>query len=299
MKILSLLLFLLITALQNNHLYAENNTKQYQKTKIICITSRSDYYESEFKDQEDHSREFALFGARDSFANSIALYSQTYNIVPLILPHRNDLSEAMVTQYIDICDGLIIGGSSHVSAFNIKMLSNFLKTGKPVLAICLGQQILASLYKNPKLINVKENKDKWVDIDQYLVDTRTIKHSKIKHRANFNKPVHAIEIKRDSVLYKINNNETSAFVNSVHNFAINPETINGTKLKIAATSDDGAIEAIEDPTYPSFLLGVVFHPEAFYNEQNHTLDEKLPIYDSIFNTFLKSVATYNTCSKKN
>ena len=80
---MKILLSLLIATLQNNHLYAENNTKPYQKTKIICITSRSDYYKSEFKNQEDHSKKFALFGARDSFANSIALYSQTYNIVPL------------------------------------------------------------------------------------------------------------------------------------------------------------------------------------------------------------------------
>lgn len=82
----------------------------------------------------------------------------------------------------------------------------------------------------------------------------------IENHFSNNNYVHYINIDKNSLLYKIINEER-ILVNSRHKSAI----IN-TSMDIVARSDDGVIEAIED-TNKKFFLGVEWHPESL-NDQN-------------------------------
>ena len=76
---------------------------------------------------------------------------------------------------------------------------------------------------------------------------------------NHNKDIlHEIMIKKDTLLYKIIN-EDKTMVNSRHK-----SSINGTKYIINAVSEDDVIEAIEIPKL-KFYLGLQWHPENLYD----------------------------------
>ena len=157
------------------------------------------------------------------------------------------------------CDGLLLPGGADIDpklygqeasekcgkpnekrdSAEPKMLESFLKTGKPILGICRGVQLLNVYMGGTLLQDIKEE--------------QKYNHSDFLTRA---KSAHPISIEKGSKLYDIFGTETAS-VNSLHHQAVDKV---GNGLRITAKSEDGFIEALELEGYP-FCVAVQWHPE--------------------------------------
>lgn len=133
---------------------------------------------------------------------------------------------------IDLCDGIIFQGGDDFEEYDLVALKYIYDINKPVLGICLGMQLMGTLFEG-KMIDINNHK-------------KMLKYA------------HEIKINKNSILYnifKINNIK----VNSRHK-----SVIKHPNLKISAISNDGYIEAIEDSS-KKFFIGVQWHPENMIN----------------------------------
>jgi putative glutamine amidotransferase len=189
-----------------------------------------------------------------------------------------------INKYTQIVDGVIFTGGADVDSkyynqpkhptnsedspkrteFEIKFLKNLLKEKKPILSICRGMQ----------LINIALGGDLIQDIPSYI--KTEINHKSVKNGKGYLNKVHTVETKENSLLRKITNKK-EFWVNSNHHQAIGKL---GKNLVVSAISPkDNIIEAIEINDYPNFFLGVQWHPEFTFTDE----DKK------IFQYFCKSL----------
>lgn len=146
---------------------------------------------------------------------------------------------------------------------DLELLSLAIEEGKPILGICRGMQ----------LINIYYGGSLYEDLPSQFgisISHRDGSDGFAYHRVNFNEA---------SSLYEKLGGVKSRQVNSMHHEGIR-DLANG--LLATATSDDGLVEAIENPYYNSFMMGVQWHPE--YN--NGELDFLTKI---IFDDFTKAL----------
>jgi len=116
----------------------------------------------------------------------------------------------------------------------------------PVLGICLGCQEMA--------------KARGGCLKQHLEETP---NALVKHGGGDRPPAeHAVRIEPDSCLAAIVGIMLLP-VNSTHHQAVCKP---GRNMRIVARSEDGVIEAIEDPAPGRFFLGIQWHPEKLANE---------------------------------
>lgn len=279
-KLFFFVLFVLVT---NIELFSEVD----KKSKIICITSADLFEKSEFN--KDQKFAFKSFRNRDGYSESVSLISKknNLNIISFILPNGKQFIDE-IQKYLNICDGLIVSGGYIPSYFNVKIARDFILQNKPVLGICLGAQIISDIYNNNfEIIQDKIEENGNYNIENSLHDLRII--TKIKHRSNYSSPVQAINIQENSILYKINQKDKTAWVNSVHNFGIKEEAIKNGLFISARSAEDNTIKAIEDKS-KKFMIGFMPHPEAFFNEASHILENKLEIHELLLEKFLFAVA---------
>jgi len=180
--------------------------------------------------------------------------------IPLLLPFT--ASRALMRQYIDRLDGLVISGGAfdiHPSYYNEKPIKEIgaikeertkfelemtrlaLKRDLPLLGICGGAQA----------INVVLGGSLYQDI-------ATQAPHAYQHVQGAKKEIggHRVTIERGTRLEKILRRR-SLEVNTTHHQAVK-EIGNG--LVVNATAEDGLIEGIESSQH-SFVLGVQWHPE--------------------------------------
>lgn len=182
--------------------------------------------------------------------------------IPLVLPLVR--SDRLIGEYVTLCDGflfcgggditpLLFGeeprkGNGHtditVDLFQIRLMKQILKSGKPVLAICRGIQILC----------VACGGSIWQDLS--LIPGKTLDH--MQQSASRGEVSHLIRTERGSLLRRYIGSRI--FVNSYHHQAVNNP---GAGVRISARASDGTIEGIELEDHP-FALGVQWHPECMY-----------------------------------
>ncbi|MBN2139228.1 MAG: gamma-glutamyl-gamma-aminobutyrate hydrolase family protein [Sedimentisphaerales bacterium] len=173
--------------------------------------------------------------------------------VPVILPTIRD--ERIIERYVQELDGLVLVGGADIPPavygeephetvkevpkqrynFEQKLIAEWLKSGKPLLGICLGMQF-ANIVAGGSLIQ---------DIPSQV-------GTKINHRS-----YHPVIIEQGGLLAEILGADRPE-VYSSHHQAVKKL---GKDLKIAARSEDGVIEALER-TRGGFGLFVQWHPEA-------------------------------------
>ena len=127
-----------------------------------------------------------------------------------------------------------------------KILEAFLPTGKPILCICRGVQML-NVFQGGTL-------------HQHIPN-----HSDFKSRS---RGYHNVQLVTGSILEQIFD-DPQLSVNSLHHQAID---IPGKHLSVCAVSEDGITEAVVHTDHP-FCLGVQWHPEHMY--QNDPRQQKL------------------------
>ncbi len=193
--------------------------------------------------------------------------------IPVVIPLTVDT--AQIADIIAVIDGLILSGGEDVSPFlfdeephknlgevvpdrdifDLELAKQMLAAGKPILAICRGEQVL----------NVALGGSLYQDIPSQV--TGAIQHSQ---KAPRNYGSHSIRIVEHSLLYKILKTKELK-VNSFHHQAVKKL---GKGLKITATAPDGIVEAVELEGFP--VLGLQFHPEGFVYSGNMDF---LPIFE--------------------
>lgn len=180
--------------------------------------------------------------------------------VPLVLPNLTDKGQA--EQIAAQLDGLLVTGGGDIDptlfgeephpglgvitpardVFEINLIREMMKEGKPVLAICRGCQIL----------NIAAGGDMYQDIYSQI-GRQLLQHSQKAPRSHAS---HYINVAEGSLLKQITNQEKYK-VNSYHHQAVRnlaPE------FYVSACSSDGITEAFESREHP-FVIGVQWHPE--------------------------------------
>lgn len=190
--------------------------------------------------------------------------------VPVNIPPIN-ADMATAKEFAEKLDALLLCGGEDVSPdfycenasgdyryvlerdkFEFALLGEFLKTGKPILGICRGLQLI-NIYFGGTLIQ-----DIATASEEYLEHTRSDVPTEGVHKVKLNGPW----------AEKLG---TECVVNSLHHQAIKRL---GKGLEVVGISEDGLIEAVEAVDYP--LFAVQWHPEML-----------LPTQKPIFDTFVQ------------
>ena len=171
------------------------------------------------------------------------------------------------------CDGLLLSGGEDVNPnyygqtatekcgkivpqrdhAEMKMLEAFLSTGKPILGICRGVQLMNVYFGG--------------SLHQDIKEIATCSHYDFKRK---NTGHHTVTLTPNTKLANIYCEE-SFIANSLHHQAVDQV---GKDLIVSAISEDGLIEAVEHTTHP-FCIGVQWHPEhmsAFSKTQRKIFD---------------------------
>ena len=190
--------------------------------------------------------------------------------VPLALPYIE--SEEIIDAFIDLCDGFLFTGGADVAPsyygeekkdtcgeieenrdkLEMAVLKRALDSGKPILGICRGIQI----------INVAMGGTLYQDIPTEF--ETEIAH---KQTEGQNDPSHTILVEEGSPLETVVGKRTMTG-NSFHHQAIK-ELAGG--LEISARASDGIVEAVYAPD-KKYLRAYQWHPERLYRfEDNKAL----------------------------
>jgi putative glutamine amidotransferase len=179
--------------------------------------------------------------------------------VPLLIPYITNSDS--LDRIIEGLDGLLLSGGSDVDPgmygeeplpelgevvperdrTELLLLRRFMKTGKPVLGICRGCQLL----------NVAAGGTLYQDIARQCETAG--QHAQKASRSHLS---HHVKVEPASALYRIAGTDTFK-VNSFHHQAVKRIAPDFT---VTARAPDGTVEAIEGRNHP-FLIGVQWHPE--------------------------------------
>lgn len=182
--------------------------------------------------------------------------------IPLVIPFTAG-GEEMAFQQLDLVDGLILSGGHDVDphlygeevdqksgetwpdrdAFDMALLKRAEETGKPVLGICRGAQI----------INVAHGGSMWQDLS--LRPGHTLKHMQATRP---DVGTHVVKIKSRTTLEKIMG-ESSLMTNSFHHQLIKEVAPDLTE---SASASDGVTEALESAD--GKVIAVQWHPEEMH-----------------------------------
>ena len=187
--------------------------------------------------------------------------------IPVLLPYKVDLS--VIPELLDRLDGLLFSGGNDLDPsaygetyaegtvpvdparerFERALMAEVEKRRTPTLGVCMGSQLM-NVYRGGSML-------------QFLPSVE--RENPIEHRKLGKDEVrHPISLNGDSLAAKVIG-KTEVLGNSSHKQSIKQV---GRGLRVIATSPDGVIEGVEDPTFPLFL-GVQWHPERLHAEEDH------------------------------
>lgn len=161
---------------------------------------------------------------------------------------------------LKICDGFILPGGDTWYQLDEIVVEYAIREDKPLLAICLGMQVLSKILSG----------------EMRIAFDNTIKScTSINHYVPLENFVHSVIIDKNSKLYSIIGEE-KINVNSRHNYHIKEID----RRFISSRSEDGLIESVE-LSDKRFIIGVQWHPES--NLDKDINSKKL--FESLFANF--------------
>ncbi len=187
--------------------------------------------------------------------------------LPVLLPYRTDLS--VIPELVDRLDGMIFSGGNDLDPaaygeiyapgtvpvdparekFERALMAEVEKRRTPTLGICMGSQLM-NITRGGSMIQFLPGVDRPEPIEHRKLGVEEVRHP--------------VTLVADSLATKaIGHAEVVA--NSSHKQSVAKV---GRGLRVIATSPDGVIEGVEDPTFPLWL-GVQWHPERLHGEADH------------------------------
>ena len=215
------------------------------KSPIIGITL-------DYEENGGYSK-FPWYAIRENYLSCL----HKFGAIPFPLFHQNSVND----YFLKTLDGLVItGGNFDINPnlysentngsrniknkrtnFETEIFKKFLKSSKPILGICGGEQ----------LMNVATGGDLIQDINASI--ETDVEHEQTNPR---NEVSHEVTIKSNSKLFQIINKDEIK-VNSAHHQSVNKT---GENFIASALASDEIIEAIEHTQHP-WCLGIQWHPE--------------------------------------
>ncbi|PMS37117.1 gamma-glutamyl-gamma-aminobutyrate hydrolase family protein [Trinickia symbiotica] len=216
---------------------------------------------------------------------SVAHWVMSRDVMVFMIPtvgHQGMLhpSNIRLRDYAKHLDGLLLQGGADVSPqtyagteasaewpgdrvrdmYELELLYEFIESGKPVLGICRGCQ----------LINVAFGGTLYQDI------ATEVPTAGVHVNERYDQHRHAVRFPQGSTLVNMFPGRHEALVNSIHHQAV--KTL-GRDLNVeAVSSEDGLIEAVRYRRAP-FVMGVQWHPE-FHRAGGPELLDCTPLLDS-------------------
>jgi putative glutamine amidotransferase len=187
--------------------------------------------------------------------------------LPVLLPYRVDL--AVIPQLVDRLDGVLFTGGNDLDpaaygetyvpgtvpvdplreTFERALMAVVEQRRTPTLGICMGSQLM-NIYREGSLVQFLPAVER----------ANAIEHRRLGETATR----HAISLVAGSAAARAIG-KTEILGNTSHKQAV--ATV-GKGLRVIATSPDGVIEGVEDPSFPLWL-GVQWHPERLIDEADH------------------------------
>lgn len=188
--------------------------------------------------------------------------------VPLLLPYTE--SEAVIRRFVVLCDGLFFTGGMDIAparygeeasercdetqplrdALEFAVLREVLPTGKPLLGICRGAQLL----------NVALGGTLYQDLPSERPST--IAHRQTEGKFDFS---HDIIVSPDTPLHRLLG-ASRIRGNSFHHQAVKAP---GHGLRVMAEAEDGTIEGFWSVDHP-YLRAYQWHPERLYDKDENS-----------------------------
>lgn len=206
--------------------------------------------------------------------------------IPWILPV---LPEDQYPEWLELLDALILTGGEDVNPllfgqqpqsklgrvdterdyFELSLARQWLRTGKPLLAICRGIQLLQIAAGGVILQDIAS------------AVPQAIRH---EQKGNRRDPAHTLDVLPNSTLASLLGMAGTLEVNSIHHQAVDKPAPG---FRVAARACDGIIEAIEAEDN-RLVLGVQWHPE----------EMRAPIQQRLFKQFVQTVSLHREGSKR-
>lgn len=164
----------------------------------------------------------------------------------LLAPGGHDMDPALYGEEILEACGKF---TRYEDEYDMELVNEAVKQGKPVLAICRGMQVVNALYGGTLYQDIKE---------QYCKEITHTRFSATEE--NF----HTVNIKEGSYLAKILGETKDVIVNTSHHQAVK-DVARG--FYVTAKATDGIIEAIENED--ASVLCVQWHPERLQEMKEH------------------------------
>ncbi|MBI5059045.1 gamma-glutamyl-gamma-aminobutyrate hydrolase family protein [candidate division KSB1 bacterium] len=227
----------------------------------------------------DPTRGFVKFGDLNFCDLNYARRVERAGGLPLILAHAHEDQERQIAQLAAALDGLLLTGGDDVhprhydqewfdagippagqrDEFELPLTRAFLATGKPILGICRGIQ----------LVNVAMGGTLVQDIPHFVGPTH---HSQ---SAQSGVPTHEVHLAEGCRLARVFRGLTIN-VNSHHHQAVD-RVAEG--FRVVGCSEEGIVEVIEHESHP-YLIGVQWHPER--------LGVADPLHQELFDDFVQA-----------
>ena len=219
----------------------------------------------DYVSEKDNSySRYPWYALRADYSNAV----EASGGIALLLPYQL----GAISYYLNVCDGLIVSGgdfdidpnmygqnkihekvaTNHKrTKFEYQLLLQYIKTKKPILGICGGQQLLNVVLGGTLIQHIDDEVQ-----------------NPLKHEQDYpkNKPTHNVKCVPQSLLHQLVQRE-EFMVNTTHHQAVKAL---GKGLCATAVADDGVVEAIELTAHP-FCLGVQWHPEFYVSEQDKAI----------------------------
>lgn len=160
---------------------------------------------------------------------------------------------------LDKCDAFVVPGGTDYYKFDEYVINYAIKNDKPLLAICLGFQLLCTMFA--------KKRDSWEIVRKLNNESHCGKPNSYQHKNSIIKNTKLFDIIGTEIIE----------VNSTHHYVVDFPM---NDLIINSNSEDGIIEGVELPG-KSFVLGIQWHPEYLMDENS------LKIFNSFINAIKK------------
>ena len=192
------------------------------------------------------------------FGNNYAKRVTECGAIPMgILPADGWTTE----EALERCDAFLICGGKKNWPYHFQVVEHALRTGKPLLGICLGMQTIHRVFKT--LDYMEENGltgDVWTAYEQWRGETPSFLLEDVENHwgqmvnGKEDECKHPVMLKEGCNLQKITGKST-VYGGSFHRYRV---TDPSPRLDVTGLAEDGTIEVME---YKDQILGVQFHPE--------------------------------------